>query len=86
MAERQRMTVEEVVARLMSDEHADVLRDSLCWVVEQLMEAEVSELVGAAHGERTPDRATHRNGYRVADPEAQAGQLLPELFGATQAL
>jgi hypothetical protein len=37
MAERQRMTAEEVVAKLMSDEHADVLRESLRWMVEQLM-------------------------------------------------
>lgn len=36
MAERQRMTVEEVVAKLMSDEHADVVRESLRWMVEQL--------------------------------------------------
>ena len=61
MAERQRMTAEEVVAKLMSDEHADVLRESLRWMVEQLMEVEVSELIGAERGERTPDRATHRN-------------------------
>jgi transposase-like protein len=54
MAERQRMTADEVVAKLMSDEHADFLRESLRWVVEQLMEAEVSALIGAEHGERTP--------------------------------
>jgi len=30
------------------------LRESLTWVV-QLMEAEVSELVGAARGERAPE-------------------------------
>jgi Transposase, Mutator family len=64
MAEGQRMTVEEVVAKLMSDEHVDFVRESLRWVVEQLMEAEVSQLIGAELGERTPDRATHRNGYR----------------------
>ena len=64
MAESHRMTADEVVAKLMSDEHADFLRESLRWVVGQLMEGEVSELVGAAWGERTEDRATHRNGYR----------------------
>ena len=32
----------------------------------ELMEAEISELIGAQHGERTEDRATHRNGYRGA--------------------
>ena len=54
MAESHRMTAEEAVAKLMSDEHADFLRESLRWMVEQLMDAEVSELIGAARGERTP--------------------------------
>ena len=75
MAERQRMTADEVVAKLLSDEHADVLRESLRWVVEQLMESEVSELVGAAWGERTDDRATHRNGYRQRRWDTRAGEI-----------
>jgi len=29
------------------------------------MQAEVSELIGASHGERTEDRATDRNWYRA---------------------
>jgi putative transposase len=41
---------------VMSDEHPDLLRESLRWVVEQLMEVEVSELIGAELGERTPVR------------------------------
>jgi putative transposase len=75
MAERHRMTVDEVVAKLMSEEHADFLRESLRWVVEQLMETEVSELVGAAWGERTEDRATHRNGYRQRRWDTRAGEI-----------
>ncbi len=75
MAESQRMTADEVVAKLMSDEHADFLRESLRWMVEQLMEVEVSELVGAELGERTPDRATHRNGYRPRRWDTRAGEV-----------
>ncbi len=75
MAETTRMTAEEVVSQLLSDEHADLVRDSLCWMVEQLMEAEVSGLIGAEHGERTPDRATHRNGYRSRRWDTRAGEL-----------
>jgi putative transposase len=75
MAEGQRMTAEEVVAKLMSDEHADLLRESLGWMVEQLMEVEVSELIGAELGERTPDRATHRNGYRGRRWDTRAGEI-----------
>jgi putative transposase len=62
MAGGQRMTAEEVVGYLMAEEHADLLRESLKWFVEQLMAVEVTELIGAGHGERTDDRATHRNG------------------------
>jgi putative transposase len=75
MAESQRMTIDEVVEKLLSDEHADFVRESLRWVVEQLMETEVSELIGAEHGERTPDRATHRNGYRARRWDTRAGEL-----------
>ncbi len=75
MAESHRMTAEEVVRKLMSGEHADFLRESLRWMVEQLMEAEVSELVGAELGERTPDRATHRNGYRPRRWDTRAGEI-----------
>jgi transposase-like protein len=75
MAEKHRMTADEVVSQLLSEEHADFLRESLRWMVAQLMEAEVTELVGAAHGERTPDRATHRNGYRPRRWDTRAGEL-----------
>jgi transposase-like protein len=64
MAEKQRMTSEEVVRWLMADDGADTVRESLKWMAQELMEAEVSGLVGAELGERTEDRATHRNGYR----------------------
>jgi transposase-like protein len=69
------MTADDVVAKLMSDEHVDFLRESLRWVVEQLMEAEVSELVGASWGERSDDRATHRNGYRPRRWDTRAGEI-----------
>jgi putative transposase len=76
MAELERMTAEEVVRHLLEDEAgADLVRDSLRWLVQQLMEVEVSELIGAAHGERTEDRATWRNGYRPRRWDTRAGEL-----------
>jgi transposase-like protein len=40
------------------------------------MEMEVSELIGAQHGERRPqDRATHRNGYRPRRWDTRAGEI-----------
>src|SRR5918995_2480288 len=75
MAETKRMTTEEVVGYLLEGEGVDVLRESLSWVVQQLMEAEVSGLVGAERGERTPDRLTHRNGYRTRPWQTRASEL-----------
>ena len=39
------------------------------------MDAEVTDLIGAAHGERTEDRATWRNGYRPRRWDTRAGEL-----------
>jgi transposase-like protein len=70
------MAIEEVVRKVLADEHGDVIRDSVRWVVQELMELEVSELVGAKLGERRPeDRATHRNGYRSRRWDTRAGEI-----------
>jgi len=70
------MTAEEVVGYLLEGEGLDFLREALAWVVQQLMEAEVSELVGAGHGERAPaERLTHRNGYRSRAWSTRAGEI-----------
>jgi transposase-like protein len=76
MAETKRMTADEVVSYLLEGEEGlDFLRESLRWVVQQLMEAEVSELIGAEHGERSEERLTHRNGYRPRRWDTRAGEL-----------
>src|SRR5690242_16614581 len=75
MAGADRMTIEEVVRRVLREEHGDVIRESVRAVAQELMEAEVSELIGAAHGERTEDRATHRNGYRPRRWDTRAGEI-----------
>jgi putative transposase len=76
MAETKRMTAEQVVGYLLGGEGLDFLRESLAWVVQQLMEAEVSELIGAEHGERAPEvRLTQRNGYRTRSWSTRAGEL-----------
>jgi putative transposase len=75
MAGTKRMTADEVVSYLLEDEGADFLRESLKWVVQQLMEAEVCDLVGAEHGERSEDRLTHRNGYRPRRWDTRAGEI-----------
>ena len=98
MAEDRRMTAAQVVDKLMGSEHVDVVRESVAWLVGELMEAEVSAQIGAELGEVSSGRVTHRNGYpaaavadarrrdRAGDPEAALGQLLPVVSGAAQAL
>ena len=72
----ERMTAEEVVGYLLEGEGVDVVRESLTWMCEQLMEAEVSELIGAERGERAPgERLAHRNGYRPRRWDTRAGEL-----------
>ena len=54
MAGKERMAIEEVVRKVLMEDHADVVRESVRWVVQRLMESEVSELIGAELGERRP--------------------------------
>jgi transposase-like protein len=71
-----RMTIEEVVRSVLLEEHADVLRAAVEAVCAELMEVEVSQLIGAERGERRPrDRATHRNGYRAREWQTRAGTV-----------
>ena len=69
------MGLDELVRKLMGDEHADVLRESLAWFVSELMEAEVSGQIGAGRHEKNPDRTTHRNGYRERLWRTRAGEV-----------
>src|SRR4051794_26063806 len=61
---------------MLRDEHADVIRESVRTIARELMEADVSQLIGAELGERRPeDRATHRNGYRSRRWDTRAGEI-----------
>ena len=82
----------ELVRKLMGDDHADLLRESLAWFVGELMEAEVTARIGAAPHERSPERTTHRNGYRerlwatraseiaLAIPRLRSGSYFPSFL------
>ena len=76
MAGADRMTIEEVVKRVLLEEQADVLRAAVEAVCAELMEVEVSAQIGAERGERRPDdRMTHRNGYRAREWQTRAGTV-----------
>jgi transposase-like protein len=53
----------------------DVLADGLRWLLEELMEAEVSAQIGADRYERSNNRTAHRNGYRTRPWDTRLGTL-----------
>jgi putative transposase len=85
-----RPTLEEVKALLAADR--DFLRPLVQAVLQELLEAEMTEALCAEKGERTPSRLGHRSGYydrtlvtRVGKlelrvPQDRAGRFSTELF------
>ena len=85
-----RPTLAEVKALLAEDQ--DFLRALVQAVLQELLEAEITEALGAAKGERTPHRLGYRAGYygrtlvtRVGKlelrvPQDRAGRFSTELF------
>jgi transposase-like protein len=69
------MTTAQIADKLLSGEHADVVRESVAWMVAELMEAEVATQIGAQLGERTPERLAQRNGYRSRGWDTRAGEI-----------
>ncbi len=68
-------TTAEVVAKTLLDEHSAFLREAVAMVAAQLMEAEISQEIGAARGERCSDRQAHRKGYRPRPWETRVGEI-----------
>ena len=75
MAEGHSMTVAAVVADVLASEAGDFLRDAVELVARELMEAEISAQIGAARGEVSAERTSHRNGYRPRSWETRVGEL-----------
>lgn len=79
MADPHNLSADELVRKVLTDDHADLVREAVAFVCHQIMEAEVTAQIGASLGERAPgERATHRNGYRERRFDTRAGSL--ELF------
>jgi putative transposase len=70
-----RMSVGELVGKVLADEHTDVLRQAVVWLAQELMETEVSQAAGAGYGERNPERAARRNGYRQRPWDTRVGSI-----------
>jgi hypothetical protein len=69
-----RMTLVDVL-RKGEDPQADFLQEGLRWLVQELMEAEVSAQIGAGRYERTDERTTQRNGYRTRPWDTRMGTI-----------
>ncbi len=64
---------------MLTDDHADLVREAVAFLYHQIIEAEVAAQIGAGLGERAPvERTTQRNGYRERRGDTRAGSL--ELF------
>ncbi|HEV7808296.1 MAG TPA: IS256 family transposase, partial [Solirubrobacteraceae bacterium] len=75
MTDSQSMTTHELVRRTLLEEHGDFHKEAVAIVAAQLMDAEITAQIGAGHGEVSPDRVTHRNGYRPRGWETRVGDI-----------
>jgi putative transposase len=67
-----RMTLKALIEKGSDD---DLLKEMMAYVANRMMDLEVESLTGAAHGERSPARTNHRNGYRERAWETRAGTV-----------
>jgi transposase-like protein len=81
-----------LLAALQAGDLTDPIRQSLEWILQQLIEAEATAFIGAGKHERTDTRTTQRNGYRprllttlagdveLQIPKLREGSFFPSLL------
>jgi transposase-like protein len=82
----------ELLAAVKAGDMTDTIRTSLAWVLQQLIEAELTSTIGANPHERTDARTAQRNGHRpklvttaagdieLQIPKLRAGSFFPSLL------
>ena len=65
----------DLLAALKAGEMTEKIRTSLEWVLQQLIEAEATSVIGAGRYERAEGRLTQRNGYRPRLLSTPAGDV-----------
>jgi len=75
MADAMRMALTELLRKAEVEPEVDLVREGLRVLAQALMEAEVSQHVGAERHERTAERRGQRNGYRERQWDTRAGTL-----------
>ena len=67
--------VSELLEAFRAGQGVDLIRESVRMVLQELIEAEAAEVIGAARYERTTMRTTQRNGHRDRQLSTQAGDV-----------
>jgi putative transposase len=67
--------VSELLDAFRAVDGVDLIRDSVRMVMQELIEAEATERIGAGRYERTAERVTERNGARPRLSATQAGDI-----------
>jgi putative transposase len=65
----------ELLEAFRAGEGIDLIRESVRLVLQELIEAEAAEQIGAGRYERTESRLTNRNGSRPRVLSTQAGDV-----------
>lgn len=69
------IALQEYLRKLGMDQDKNFLQESVRIMSQMLMELEVQKQMGAEKHERTPERKTHRNGYRECMWETRVGEI-----------
>jgi putative transposase len=65
----------DLLAALRAGGGLDVVREALALVLQALIDAEATEVIGADRYQRTTTRTTHRNGSRARLLSTKAGDV-----------
>jgi len=65
----------ELLGALRAADGVDLVRELAQWALQELIEVEAAERIGAARYERTGERVTERNGHRPRTLSTKAGDL-----------
>jgi transposase-like protein len=68
-------SLSKLLAAVQAGDITDTVRTSLAWVLQELIEAELTSTIGAAPHERTDNRGAQRNGHRPKLLTTQAGDV-----------
>jgi len=69
----------EYLRNVMQEEGVDFLREAMAALSQEVMEADVSEQIGAHKHERTAERSNYRNGYREREWQTRVGEIRLEI-------